>query len=467
MVDDNKKGFSGLGDLFSDVHVEEIAPQEKPITEGTEKKSAGDSPKPPEKSSKAGLWWILGIVFVIWVVSQGDSSKHTSGNTSSYNNSSTYNYNTNAEEKPSVGSNLAHTKAEIRYCLSEEIRLNAIESNINKYDDSEIAAYNAAIADYNSRCSSYRYRSGDLESVRRQVEANRTTLVAQGLNRLKAWQPIAPQIDTTTTVSSPSASSIPDSQSAKSDRDFETTIADPNIYVGKYSYVARNKTSAGIVEISKLPDSDDGKKLYKISLQVATKSGCTGEVQGAGTAINDVMAFALGDGKKCFAAAKLDPSENILNLEESKECNYYHGMNCGFTGQYQREQQNSTANNDVAVPNGSSADRSAGKDDNGLPDPVLIKAINEIAGQLPMKMGDVTLENVKAEGNKTLVYMYRITGNTNSFSASESAPKIFDHWCKSDEGAAFRKINAVILYLYFDMQGAPVEEIKVPTKDCK
>jgi hypothetical protein len=142
-------------------------------------------------------------------------------------------------------------------------------------------------------------------------------------------------------------------------------------------------------------------------------------------------------------------------------------MNCGFTGQYQREQQNSTANNDVAVPNGSSADRSAGKDDNGLPDPVLIKAINEIAGQLPMKMGDVTLENVKAEGNKTLVYMYRITGNTNSFSASESAPKIFDHWCKSDEGAAFRKINAVILYRYFDMQGAPVEEIKVPTKDCK
>lgn len=83
----------------------------------------------------------------------------------------------------------------------KKFALVAIENNINKYSDAEVSAYNAAISDYNSRCGSFRaIVLAICEFVRSQVEANRSTLVTQGLNILKSWHPYAPAVDTSTTA---------------------------------------------------------------------------------------------------------------------------------------------------------------------------------------------------------------------------------------------------------------------------
>ncbi|WP_139558806.1 peptidoglycan-binding domain-containing protein [Methylotetracoccus oryzae] len=54
---------------------------------------------------------------------------------------------------------------------------------LNNYSDSDVDRFNAMVADYNSRCGSFRYRSGALESARRDVEPYRSQLQAEGRSR--------------------------------------------------------------------------------------------------------------------------------------------------------------------------------------------------------------------------------------------------------------------------------------------
>ncbi|MBX7134230.1 MAG: peptidoglycan-binding protein [Fimbriimonadaceae bacterium] len=73
--------------------------------------------------------------------------------------------------------------AQIRYCLAEDIRMDAAKSAVNSYSDSDVDRFNAMVADYNSRCGSFRYRSGALESARRDIEPYRSQLQAEGMSR--------------------------------------------------------------------------------------------------------------------------------------------------------------------------------------------------------------------------------------------------------------------------------------------
>jgi len=85
------------------------------------------------------------------------------------------------ETKQPAGSELASDRSQIRYCLSENIRMDAWEGRVNQYSDTSVAAFNAAVNDYNARCSQIRYRREDLESVRSEIDANRMALTRQGL----------------------------------------------------------------------------------------------------------------------------------------------------------------------------------------------------------------------------------------------------------------------------------------------
>lgn len=85
-----------------------------------------------------------------------------------------------------MGTGLVLSSPQIRYCLSEDIRLEAMRQYSNVYSQRAIYAFNLAVNDYNSRCGSFRYRSGALESVRRDVEAKRGELHAQGAARAAA-----------------------------------------------------------------------------------------------------------------------------------------------------------------------------------------------------------------------------------------------------------------------------------------
>jgi hypothetical protein len=84
------------------------------------------------------------------------------------------------EDEPPVGSGLTFTDNEIRYCLSQSFRLNGAQSALNKYSQADVDRFNALIDDYNSRCASFQYPPGELQSVQDQVNQNSANLMAQG-----------------------------------------------------------------------------------------------------------------------------------------------------------------------------------------------------------------------------------------------------------------------------------------------
>ena len=73
--------------------------------------------------------------------------------------------------------------SQIRYCLAEDIRLTAAKQVVSEYNSNDVDRFNAMVADYNSRCSNFRYRRGALESARSEVEKFRADLLAQGSGR--------------------------------------------------------------------------------------------------------------------------------------------------------------------------------------------------------------------------------------------------------------------------------------------
>jgi peptidoglycan hydrolase-like protein with peptidoglycan-binding domain len=87
----------------------------------------------------------------------------------------------------------------MRYCLAEDIRMESAKSALNNYIDSDVDRFNAMVADYNSRCGSFRYRSGALESARRDIEPYRSQLQSEGRSRFARSPP-------TGSLSTPAAS---------------------------------------------------------------------------------------------------------------------------------------------------------------------------------------------------------------------------------------------------------------------
>ncbi|HHQ4573133.1 TPA: peptidoglycan-binding domain-containing protein [Aeromonas veronii] len=210
------KGFAGLSSLVSDVDTS-LPPPAKQEAEtagassNAERRSAPESqqqeaqpkqqqpyqaPSPPSSGSSTGKW-VLGIAAVIgvlWLI--GEADKSPSSPAPSYtppagNTAPTYSAapaqpqvpSRPEETRPPVGQDLVFSTAQIRYCLAEDIRMDAAKAVLNNYSDSDVDRFNAMVADYNSRCGSFRYRSGALESARRDVEPYRSQLQAEGRSR--------------------------------------------------------------------------------------------------------------------------------------------------------------------------------------------------------------------------------------------------------------------------------------------
>jgi hypothetical protein len=87
-----------------------------------------------------------------------------------------------AERVPPIGSGLELNAGQIRYCLSEDIRLDAAR---NVVADAEIDRFNYMVADFNSRCARFQYRDGVFDPVKRQVEADRPRLELEGMLRFQ------------------------------------------------------------------------------------------------------------------------------------------------------------------------------------------------------------------------------------------------------------------------------------------
>lgn len=207
------QGFAGLSSMVSDVDVT----VEPPVQKAQNKPDAAtNNPQPRATSSQeedvakpapqtyqapvqpsggsSGGKWLLGIgaaIGVIWLV--GASGNKSTSSPSSYTQSS---YATApasqppvsepqvprrpTEEMPPVGRDHVLGAAQIRYCLAEDIRMEAAKGSLNSYADSDVAQFNAMVADYNSRCGAFKYRSGALESARSDIELFRFELAAEG-----------------------------------------------------------------------------------------------------------------------------------------------------------------------------------------------------------------------------------------------------------------------------------------------
>lgn len=211
------KGFAGLSSLVSDVDTSIQPPaRQEPKRTGNSNSSKAErpldrecsKPKPQHKqnhhyqvSSKSSSGpsmgtWVLGIAAVIgvfWLIGEADkspSSPSTSYSQPEPTQSTTPSNSTTSaqpqlpsrpdEAKPPVGQNLVFSMAQIRYCLAEDIRMDAAESALNNYSDSDVDRFNVMVSDYNSRCGSFRYRSGALERARADIEPYRSQLQAEG-----------------------------------------------------------------------------------------------------------------------------------------------------------------------------------------------------------------------------------------------------------------------------------------------
>lgn len=210
------KGFAGLSSLVSDVNTT-LQPPAKQEAAGSRALSSAErptasqnaqpepqatqqqpyqAPSQPSSGSSAGKW-VLGIAAVIgvfWLIGQGN--KQSSSPAPAYSppaQTTVPSYSAAPaqpqvpsrpeEARPPVGQDLVFSTAQIRYCLAEDIRMDGAKSAVNNYSDSDVDRFNAMVADYNSRCGSFRYRSGALESARRDIEPYRSQLQEEGRSR--------------------------------------------------------------------------------------------------------------------------------------------------------------------------------------------------------------------------------------------------------------------------------------------
>ncbi|QQO19088.1 hypothetical protein JJB98_03755 [Bradyrhizobium diazoefficiens] len=90
------------------------------------------------------------------------------------------------ETMPSAGTGLALTRANIRYCAFQRVRIEAARPLIQAGAQSQ--PFSAAVDDYNSRCSDYRYRQSDKDAVDADLLGRRYSLESEGRALAASWR---------------------------------------------------------------------------------------------------------------------------------------------------------------------------------------------------------------------------------------------------------------------------------------
>ena len=220
-----KKGFSGLSSLASDVEAapdttrrqadsEERATEPQRDSTGPTPRSSAAKTKPapsqrpePEvvasgtsrtptsgSSGAKWFWGLVGVGVLIWLfdAAQEDGNRSSSGRPYTQPSPSpryTPPPVSPAQQpgldfsKPPVGRNNVLSVAQIRWCLRQDIRVEVLRPMPET--NAQIDQFNSVVSDYNSRCGSYRYRQGALARARREVEQQMAQIVE---NVSPPWQ---------------------------------------------------------------------------------------------------------------------------------------------------------------------------------------------------------------------------------------------------------------------------------------
>jgi hypothetical protein len=81
--------------------------------------------------------------------------------------------------------NPALSLPELRYCMRQSARLDAVKGD--QMSSTQIDRFNEAVTDYNSRCSSFRYRNSDMRIVDTEITSDQGSIRAEGLNIIGSY----------------------------------------------------------------------------------------------------------------------------------------------------------------------------------------------------------------------------------------------------------------------------------------
>ncbi len=291
-----KKGFSGLSDLASEVSnvKEPIKPEPKPEAKPSTPKQQPQpqreaAPSEPERKTTSspppietvssgksdggsGGKWILGIIgvfFLIWLINNsGQSNKKTSYTPPTSSQSNSYAQSPSAPvaqtpsttqsiglqyTKPSVGTNNVLSVPEIRWCIREGIRIEAMRDIPE--NNTGIDKYNRIVDDYNSRCGSYRYRQGSQSRAERDVEAYRSQIISEairdarqlGRSNQPSYPSVSPIVSTSTATNKPSAQYTREAQQILTDLGYDPGPVDGDYGLRTADAVKAFQKAQGIV----------------------------------------------------------------------------------------------------------------------------------------------------------------------------------------------------------------------------
>lgn len=211
-------GFAGLSSLVSDVDgliakVTQRAAARSPraatlgtaLPSGPGQRSDRRRRQPATGFPARWVWGAAGAVFVLWLIAtvsnQGGSgvsparrpvstspsqAPDTSGVPTSaapQRHPSEIPSASSTEQMPTIGTDRLLNAAQIRYCLSEDIRLEAARDIVSA--EPQLDRFNSMVRDFNSRCGRYRYALRVFESVQREVQANMASLQVEGIARFQ------------------------------------------------------------------------------------------------------------------------------------------------------------------------------------------------------------------------------------------------------------------------------------------
>jgi hypothetical protein len=89
------------------------------------------------------------------------------------------------EERPTAGIGVEFSRANIRYCTFQQVRLEALGPVT---EGADLVVFNALVEDWNKRCTRYRYRPADKEAVDSEAAGRRALLEVEGRAFMNGWR---------------------------------------------------------------------------------------------------------------------------------------------------------------------------------------------------------------------------------------------------------------------------------------
>jgi hypothetical protein len=168
-----------------------------------------------------GVWIVLGLIGLgIFIAAQGDAPSRSTRSTRSTPApqittpapqppvtprsthvpspapKATPSQHASFEEMPHPGgADRVLSAANIRYCLHQRARLNAVRATTHVHSPGGTDRFNQLIDQWNARCGAYRYEESDMESARQSQVLNSERLKKEGEEIAQTWSKLFPRPD--------------------------------------------------------------------------------------------------------------------------------------------------------------------------------------------------------------------------------------------------------------------------------